>query len=433
MNRKNIVRTGLMLLSLRVASQPQDQSINSWIKRNSHEITTTSFETPQNDLLFLEELLKNKKIVSMGEATHGTSEFSALKSRFFKFLALRLNFNVLAMEADFSAAIAVNEYILGKRNDGENALKSLHFLHCVNKETLTLINWMREYNSQASSAEKIKFYGFDFYNTKTSLDRLHEFFTQVDADFATQIKKIETTKSPSLYRAPFVQTDDIEIVEKKLNADSSIYIRSSSYNEWRLAKHLVTTLKYAFILNYEGKAALRDSLMKENIRWIINFEGDDTKIMLSAHNEHVVYGTVFNTNFGRRFKRMGLLLKETYNEQLYTIGFDFNQGEFYANTPVGYRKVRLTLFEIGAAPKDWLAWQFSQAGKELLFTNLVNAVGNESVKDWLEQRHKIRNVAALFFEEWKSDPDSFLYPCNLSKSFDGLIFVNKKHRTTRLN
>ena len=74
----------------------------------------------------------------MGEATHGTREFAAIKSRFFKFLALRLNFNVFALEADFSKALAVNEYILGKRNDGEEALKSLEFFHCVNQETLTL-------------------------------------------------------------------------------------------------------------------------------------------------------------------------------------------------------------------------------------------------------------------------------------------------------
>jgi erythromycin esterase len=155
--------------------------------------------------------------------------------------------------------------------------------------------------------------------------------------------------------------------------------------------------------------------------------------MLWAHNAHVEYATMFNSNFDRQFKMMGLLLKETYKEQLYSIGFDFNRGEFYANALSWDKKIKLSLFEIGPAPKDWLAWQFSQAGKELLFTNLANAVGNESVKDWLEQRHKIRTIGAVFFEEWKSDPDSYYYPCYLSKSFDGLIFVNNTHGITRLN
>jgi erythromycin esterase len=432
MNHKNIVLIGLILLSLRVASQPQEQSIISWIKHNSHEIGTTSFEAPQKDLLFLEELLKTKKIVSMGEATHGTSEFAAIKSRFFKFLALRLNFNVFALEADFSKALAVNEYILGKRNDGESALKSLEFFHCVNKETLTLINWMREYNTQASSAKKIKFYGFDFFDVKTSIGRIHEFFTQFDADFAGKLKKIEMIESPHLYTAPYVKKDDIELIENKLNTDSSIYIRNSSHKAWQLTKHLVTILKYAFIINCEGKTGIRDSLMKENIDWIINFEGDDTKIMLWAHNAHVEYATWFTSNSDRQFKMMGLRLKEAYKEQLYTIGFDFNRGEFYANAPVGDKKLKLTLFEIGTAPKDWLAWQFSQAGKELLFTNLANTIGNESVKDWLEQRHKVRMVGALFFEEFKSDPHNYYSPCYLSKSFDGLIFVNNTHGITRL-
>jgi erythromycin esterase len=433
MNHKNIVLIGLILLSSRVASQPQEQSIISWIKHNSHEIKTTSFDVPQKDLLFLEELLKTKKIVSMGEATHGTREFAAIKSRFFKFLALRLNFNVIALEVDFSKALAVNEYILGKRNDGEDALKGLEFFHCVNQETLTLINWMREYNSQASSEKKIKFYGFDFPHVKTSLDRIHEFFTQVDADFAGKLKKIETIKSPHMFTGPYVKKDDIELIEKKLNADSLTYVQNSSQKAWQLTKHLVTLLKYAYIIKYEGETGIRDSLMKKNIDWIINFEGGDTKIMLWAHNAHVEYATWFTSNSDRQFKMMGLRLKETYKEQLYTIGFDFNRGEFYANASVGDKKLKLTLFEIGTAPKDWLAWQFSQAGKELLFTDFANAVGNESVKDWLEQRHKIRMVGALFFEEFKSDPHNYYSPCYLSKSFDGLIFVNNTHGITRLN
>jgi erythromycin esterase len=199
-----------------------------------------------------------------------------------------------------------------------------------------------------------------------------------------------------------------------------------------LTKHLVTLLKYAYIINYEGETGIRDSLMKKNIDWIINFEGGDTKIMLWAHNAHVEYATMFNFNFDRQFKMMGLLLKETYKEQLYTIGFDFNRGEFYANALFFDKKIKLTLFEIGTAPKDHLAWHFSQAGKELLFTDFANAVGNESVKDWLGQRHKIRGIGAVFFEEWKNDPDSYYYPCYLSKSFDGLIFVNNTHGITRL-
>jgi erythromycin esterase len=252
-------------------------------------------------------------------------------------------------------------------------------------------------------------------------------------DFAAKIKKIETIKSPHMYTGPYVKKDDIELIEKKLTADSLTYVQNSSQKAWQLTKHLVTILKYAHIINYDGETGVRDSLMKKNIDWIINFEGRDTKIMLWAHNAHVEYATMFNSNFDRQFKMMGLLLKETYKEQLYTIGFDFNRGEFYANAPVGDKKIKLTLFDIGTAPKDWLAWQFSQAGKELLFTDLANAVGNEAVRDWLGQRHKIRSIGAVFVEEWKSDPQHYYSPCYLSKSFDGLIFVNNTHGITTLN
>lgn len=440
---KAMIIISLVIWSTQADSQSQERKIISWLTDNAHELSTTQLDAPQADLLFLKPMLKDKNIVSMGEATHGTKEFTAIKARFFKFLVQHLDFSVIAVEVDFSKALPVNDYVLGRRNDAENVVKNLGYFHCANGETLALIKWMREYNDQVKEQEKISFYGFDSYSPKDALHGVLEYFLKVDTLVASKVKEIKVLVAEGRYQfdVPYVRINDIEFLDEQIEADSLNYIRNSSYREWWLVKHLVTTLKYDLIKHLDNNASgSRDSLMKRNIDWIMDFEGAGTKIMLWAHNNHAMYGKVTAAS-GKEVKWMGLWLKEEYNDELYTIGFDFNKGQFYSNA--FYRdfdngktimKFKLTLFELGDTPKDRLTWWLSQTGKELLFINFSDAKGNELMEPWFQQKHRIRNIDALFLEEWKSYPeDCCYYPINPSASFDAIIFVKNTHAITRLD
>lgn len=60
------------------------------LKENLIPIKTTQAGNGFEDLMPLKEILKDKKIIGMGEATHGTKEFFEMKHRMFEFLVEEL-------------------------------------------------------------------------------------------------------------------------------------------------------------------------------------------------------------------------------------------------------------------------------------------------------------------------------------------------------
>jgi erythromycin esterase len=125
----------LLGISVECRCQVTDSIFINLLKQNSFPIGSSELGAPDDDLEFLKGLLKGKRIVSMGEATHGTKQFAQLKCRFFKFLVENLHFNIIAIEADFGLTMAINDYVLGLNDNGRRALRELLFFHCVNVET----------------------------------------------------------------------------------------------------------------------------------------------------------------------------------------------------------------------------------------------------------------------------------------------------------
>ena len=80
--------------------------------------TLTPNETNNiNELISLQKFFKEKKVVGMGEATHGTKEFFNMKAKMFKFLVLNCGYKIFSIEATFGGALKVNRYVLFGEGD----------------------------------------------------------------------------------------------------------------------------------------------------------------------------------------------------------------------------------------------------------------------------------------------------------------------------
>jgi len=66
--------------------------------------TTADF----NDFNFLKEILRDKRIVFLGENSHGVSEFNSLKSKLIRYLHEELDFDIVAFECNAGDAFAAN-------------------------------------------------------------------------------------------------------------------------------------------------------------------------------------------------------------------------------------------------------------------------------------------------------------------------------------
>lgn len=107
----------------------------------------------------------DKRIIALGEATHGNKEFQELKLNIFKKLVEENGVRAFAIEGDFGGCLEVNDYIHGGSGSTLEAVKKIGFKIYQTKEMMDLIDYMRDYNLSHID-DDINFYGFDMQRTE---------------------------------------------------------------------------------------------------------------------------------------------------------------------------------------------------------------------------------------------------------------------------
>ena len=417
----------ISILCLTACSKVNENPEVKALKKSVIPISTVEAGNGFKDLMPLKDILKDKKIVGMGEATHGTSEFFKMKHRFFEFLVEEMGYRVFVMECDGGAGQVINDYILKGEDNVENSLDGLGLYRT--EEIKNMVKWMKEYNDDPSHKEKIKFYGMDNVNILDTLPKLSYYLGKLDKELQT---KVEDTLS-IMYRNDIKaltneQLDSIllNINEFKKDMDNAKekYLNSNLQNEYELAiwnLNLVSQcVEYNIELNKsvsqmtQSVAAmnLRDKYMAANVKWIQDHEGKlgNDKAMLWAHNYHV-------SSMDNMYRYMGKNLKEMYGDEYYSIGFEFSRGNFNS---VDMSTGTLTRFDIDNNGPEYLASKFDKTHIPISFLDFNLASENKEMSKMLSNNQTFNLITAYFDE---TIPKSFQYiPKNL---FDGLIYIKE--------
>lgn len=387
-------------------------------------IETTKAGNGYGDLLFLKEILEDKNIVAMGEATHGTKEFFEMKHRIFEFLVEEMGFRIFAIEDTFGAAVVVNDYILNGIGDAYSVVKGL-LLPWTTEEVVDLIEWMRDYNERVDDKDKVKFYGFDLQFVPVNKERLLDYLNIVDNNtyiaHKNGLRYID--KHWSLSKN---QTDEInktlEALEEIFDANRDGYIARSSLKEYQMNYQHINVMKQYMSRKEAQKskiwtdsANVRDYYMAENVKWILDYEESyygNNKILLWAHNGHV------NKNF-QNYTSMGYHLKEAYGDSMYVIGFDFYEGSFRAR-PLVFGKIinKLAEFTFTGSINSF-GYNFYKTGIPIAFLDFTDASVVKNLGEWLSEKQPMRieeatgTIVPGYIEEVPMD------------SYDGLIYIEK--------
>ena len=130
--------------------EPAPAAVREWLRRRAIPLKTAEAGNGFEDLEPLKAAVGEARIVALGEATHGTREFFQLKHRMFEFLVEEMGFRIFAIEANWTEALRVNDYLLRGEGDPSQTLAGLYFWVWNTKEVLALIEWMRSYNLGSS-------------------------------------------------------------------------------------------------------------------------------------------------------------------------------------------------------------------------------------------------------------------------------------------
>jgi erythromycin esterase-like protein len=144
---------------LRTPPAPESEDLVRKIGRAAIPIESVDPGNRFADLAPLGRIWQGVRVVALGEATHGTSEFFRMKHRMTEFLVTQMGFRHFAIEMDERRAKPIDEYIQGERN--ENPVRNLYWPWRT-QEVAATIDWMRRYNQSAPAVDRLHFHGIDY-------------------------------------------------------------------------------------------------------------------------------------------------------------------------------------------------------------------------------------------------------------------------------
>ena len=126
----------------------------------------------------------NARVVLIGEASHGTSEFYRIRAEITKRLVERKGFNFVAVEADWPDAYRIHDFVTHRLREEPHdweAFARFPTWMWRNNEVLEFIHWLRDFNLERRPlAQRVGFYGLDLYSLFTSIDRVLRYLDRVD-------------------------------------------------------------------------------------------------------------------------------------------------------------------------------------------------------------------------------------------------------------
>lgn len=402
------------------------------IKENVNEIKSLEPGGDFSDLEFLKEEVKDKKLVGLGEATHGTREFFTIKHRLVQYLVEEMGYRVFIMEIDAGAAQQVNDYILNGEGNVDDAVANLKTVVFQTEEIRDMFKWMREYNENPAHESKIKFYGMDCQSGPLAYDYAVKYMEKIDKDMALEIRyNLRYAASYFYDEARFNELSEnmdksMELIESKADYCSSNNL-SEEYDMVLYNLNLIKNfMEFSTAINNDTEnpsesADIRDRLMAENINYIYESEkkkGND-RVILWAHNFHI--GTSET-----RINTMGWYLRGVFSEDYYALGLEFLDGRF---SSVDAKKIQspagagftMDNFQEFKAPKcgpESVSRVLNNKDMPNYFIKISNT-GNQELDEKLSENMLFHNVGFPYIPDGDYNfleeiPNTF---------FDGLIFI----------
>lgn len=332
----------------------RNKHVVTWIKNNAFAIESLGASDNFDDLHKFGEMIGKARIVALGEATHSTSEFFTIRHRLIRYLVLEKGFNLLGIECSWPQAEHINKYILTGEGNPRQLLSNLHFWWTNTEEMLDIINWMREYNKKADSAVKIRFYGLDFQYHYGAIDKVIDYLKRVDKD---AVEKVESLLAPYImfsgkvsgdgwnfrserrYRTItnywYLSQDEKKFCREKLQAVYDFFVKNrTKYEGIDSRKGFVHALqnvniilqaeeRYANVKPFRGHGHYRDLFMAENAKWVLDFYGSDSKMILWSHNYHI----------SDYEETLGGYLRKEYGNDLRIVALTCYSGAFNVTMP----------------------------------------------------------------------------------------------------
>jgi protein-L-isoaspartate(D-aspartate) O-methyltransferase len=325
--------------------KPDDAGLAQSIARSCEAFT----DIESANLAPLLERIGSARVVLIGEASHGTSEFYRMRARITRELIERKGFDFVAIEGDWPDAARIDHYVRHASHPPSEWTAFARFPVWMwrNRETRAFVDWLREHNASLAHPKRAAFHGLDLYSLYSSLRSVLEYLDEVDPHTARVARLRYGCLTP--WQADPATYGEAALTGTYRSCEESVVavLRDLRKKEQAYAEHdgerfldaeqnalLVTNAeKYYRIMYYGSRASwnLRDTHMFETLQNLLEHHGPESRGVVWAHNSHI--GNAAATDMAKRGEHnIGQLCREEFGDGAYSIGFGTHTGTVAAAT-----------------------------------------------------------------------------------------------------
>jgi erythromycin esterase-like protein len=385
------------------------------------------------------------RVVCLGEASHGTSEFYRARAAISRRLIERHGFNIVAVEGDWPDCATIDRYVRHRPwREGElKAFERFPTWMWRNTDVDAFIRWMRGHNEDRAYERMCGFYGLDLYNLGASMQAVIDFLDKEDPELArlahARYGCLEPwADNPQVYgRHSLIEgyarceVGVIQMLKDLLQKQVDCF--GEECDEWLDAAanaRLVKDAEAYYRVMYHGSAEsckLRDSHMFDTLNKILDAKGPNAKAIVWAHNSHIGNAAFTDMGMHRNELNIGQLAKEKWGSQARLIGFGTHTGTVAAaddwDEPMKIKRVRPSL------PESHERMSHDSGIARFLLDLREGEVGRELREDLMEPRLE-RFIGVIYrpeTERWSHYSEAIL-----PKQFDGWVWFDETSAVTPL-
>jgi erythromycin esterase-like protein len=284
------------------------------------------------------------RVILLGEASHGTSEFYRARAAISRHLIEKHGFTIVAVEGDWPDAATLDRYVRHRpAREGElRAFERFPTWMWRNQEVDSFIRWLRRHNQGRPYEQMAGFYGLDLYNLGSSMRAVVDFLGEKDPELARLASRRygcldPWAENPAMYGRHSLlegyarcEVGVVQMLQDLLRRDVDCF--AEECDEWLDAEgnaRLVKNAESYYRAMYHGSAAswnLRDTHMFETLNMILDAKGADSKAIVWAHNSHIGNAAFTDMGQSREEINIGQLAKEKFHKEARLIGFGTHTG-----------------------------------------------------------------------------------------------------------
>ncbi len=292
------------------------------------------------------------RVVLLGEATHGSSEFYRARAAITRRLVEEHGFTIVAVEADWPDAARIDDYARHRAPRPRRGDVFARFPTWMwrNREVLEFADWMRGFNEGQEETRQVSFHGLDVYSLDESIHAVLDYLDRIDPQAAAAARARYGCLTPwqddparyghAVVRGGRDSCEDAAVEQLRALLDRRLKQLQADGERWfdavQNARIVVAAERYYRAMYRGGPESwnLRDRHMFATLQALLAHRGADAKAVVWAHNSHV--GNAAATAMGWRGEfNIGELARMAHGDEAVAIGFGTDRGHVAAASDWG--------------------------------------------------------------------------------------------------